>query len=61
MMTYEIAEYKYACHLRDKGYVGELPYPSPKHSKMDEEGNWLLINREGHKLAKVFIGGKVIA
>ena len=29
--------------------------------EMDEEGNWLLINREGHKLAKVFIGGKVIA
>ena len=58
MMTYEIAEYKYACHLRDKGYVGELPYPSPKHSKMDEEGNWLLINREAINLQKYLLAEK---
>ena len=61
-MHYELAEYKYICNKRDKGVVGELIYPAPPPiSKQDDEGNWLLITEDGHKLAKVFKSGKVIA
>ena len=61
-MTYEIAEYKYATHMKSVyGLVGDIEYPSRKHSQQDSEGNWLLISYNGHKMGKVLKNGKVIA
>ena len=61
-MTYEIAEYKYATHMKSVyGLVGDIEYPSRKHSQQDSEGNWILVSYNGHKMGKVLKNGKVIA
>ena len=61
-MTYEIAEYKYATHMKSVyGLKGDIEYPSKKHSQQDSEGNWLLISYNRNKMAKVLKNGKVIA
>jgi len=61
-MTYEIAEYKYATHMKSVyGLVGDIEYPSRKHSQQDSEGNWILVSYSGHKMGKVLTNGKVIA
>jgi hypothetical protein len=61
-MTYEIAEYKYATHMKSVyGLVGDIEYPSRKHSQQDSEGNWILVSYNGHKMGKVLTNGKVIA
>jgi len=60
-MTFEMAEYKYYCYLRDKEYVGELPYADKNTSMQTPEGDWLLKDSQGHKIAVVLKDGKVIA
>ena len=61
-MTYEIAEYKYIIHMREvHGLIGEIDYPSEKHSQKDSEGNWLLMDYNSSKMAKVLTSGKIIA
>ena len=61
-MSYEIAEYKYATHMKSVyGLVGDIEYPSRKHSQQDSEGNWILVSYNGHKMGKVLKNGKVIA
>ena len=61
-MAYEIAEYKYATHMKSVyGLVGDIEYPSRKHSQQDSEGNWILVSYNGHKMGKVLTNGKVIA
>ena len=59
-MTYEMAEHKYNCSLRDRGYIGELPYASKETSKNTEEGDWILKDQYGDKLAVVTINGRII-
>ena len=59
-MTYEMAEHKYHCSLRDKGYIGELPYASKVTSKNTEEGDWILKDQYGDKLAVVTKNGRII-
>lgn len=59
-MHYELAEYKWVCHLRDSGYIGMIDYPDKKSSKMDPEGNWILIKADGEKVGKVFKDGKIV-
>jgi hypothetical protein len=61
-MTYEIAEYKYATHMKSVyGLVGDIEYPSRKHSQQDCDGNWILVSYNGNKMGKVLTNGKVIA
>jgi hypothetical protein len=59
-MTYEMAENKYHCYLRDRGYIGELPYASKETSKNTEEGDWILKDQYGDKLAVVTKNGRII-
>ena len=56
-----MAEYKYYCYLRDKEYVGELPYADKNTSMQTPEGDWLLKDSQGRKIAVVLKDGKVIA
>ena len=59
-MTFEMAEHKYHCSLRDKGYIGELPYASREISIQTPEGDWLLKDQYGEKLAVVTKNGRVL-
>ena len=59
-MTFEMAEYTNNCHLRDSGYVGELPYADKNSSMQTPEGDWLLKDSQGHKIAVVSKDGKII-
>ena len=59
-MTFEMAEYTNNCHLRDSGYVGELPYADKSTSMQTREGDWLLKDSQGHKIAVISKDGKVI-
>lgn len=59
-MTFEMAEYTNNCHLRDNGYVGELPYADKNTSMQTPEGDWLLKDSQGHKIAVISKDGKVI-
>ena len=60
IMTYEMAEHKYHCSLRDKGYIGELPYASRETSIQTTEGDWILKDQYGDKLAVVTKNGRII-
>ena len=61
-MSYEIAEYKYINHMKDRyGLRGDLEYPSRTRSAKDYDGNWLLISPKGVKMGKVFKNGSIIA
>ena len=55
-----MAENKYHCYLRDRGYIGELPYASRETSKNTEEGDWILKDQYGDKLAVVTKNGRII-
>ena len=55
-----MAEYTNNCHLRDNGYVGELPYADKNTSMQTPEGDWLLKDSQGHKIAVISKDGKVI-
>jgi hypothetical protein len=59
-MTYEMAEHKYHCSLRDRGYIGELPYASRETSIQTTEGDWILKDQYGDKLAVVTKNGRII-
>ena len=59
-MTFEMAEYKYYCYLRDSGYVGELPYADKNTSMQTPEGDWLLKDGQGDKIAVISKDGKII-
>ena len=41
-MHFEKADYLHRCHLRDSGYIGELPYADKELSMQTPEGDWLL-------------------
>ena len=55
---------KYYSHLKwrntDSGYVGELPYADKNTSMQTPEGDWLLKDSQGHKIAVISKDGKVI-
>ena len=51
-INYEMAQYKYICFLRDRGDVGELPYPDEEKSSQTGN-NWLLRDHNGKLLANV--------
>jgi len=59
-MSYEMAEHKYHCSLRDRGYIGELPYASKETSILTTEGDWILKDQYGDKLAVVTKNGRII-
>ena len=59
-MSFEMAEHKYHCSLRDKGYIGELPYASRETSMQTPEGDWLLKDQYGDKLAVVTKNGRIV-
>ena len=51
-INYEMAQYKYICFLRDRGDVGELPYPDEE--KSSHTGNdWILRDHSGKLLAYI--------
>ena len=59
-LTYAMAEYKYACHLRDNlGHTGEIIYPNKDASKQDRDGTWLLLTITGERLGTVSPNGTV--
>ena len=58
-ITYAMAEYQYACHLRDNGHQGEIIYPHEASSKLLEDGSWLLLTITGERLGTVSPNGTV--
>lgn len=59
-LTYAMAEYRYACHLRDTlGHTGEIIYPSEANSKQQTCGTWLLLTITGERLGTVSPNGTV--
>ena len=46
-ITYAMAEYAYASHLRDNGHTGEIIYPNKDTSKQQTDGSWLLLTITG--------------
>ena len=59
-LTYAMAEYRYACHLRDTlRHTGEIIYPNKDASKQDRDGSWLLITITGERLGTVSPNGTV--
>jgi len=59
-LTYVMAEYKYACYIRDelKG-SGPILYPSEQASKQQTDGSWLLLTITGERLGTVSPNGTV--
>jgi hypothetical protein len=59
-LTYAMAEYRYACHLRDTlGHTGEIIYPNKDTSKQHTDGSWLLLTITGERLGTVSPSGTV--
>ena len=59
-LTYEMAEYRYVCYLRDTlGHTGEIIYPNKDMSKQDRDGVWLLLTITGERLGTVSPNGTV--
>ena len=58
-ITYAMAEYAYASHLRDNGHQGEIIYPHEASSKLLEDGSWLLLTITGERLDTVSPNGTV--
>ena len=59
-LSYDMAEYKYVCHLRDHfGLVGEIEYPNEQASKQHTDGSWLLLTITGERLGTVSPNGTV--
>ena len=58
-ITYAMAEYQYACHLRDNGHTGEIIYPNKDTSKQQTDGSWLLLTITGERLGTVSPNGTV--
>ena len=59
-ITFGMAEYQYACHLRDNlGHTGEIIYPNEANSKQHTDGSWLLITITGERLGTVSPNGTV--
>jgi len=54
-----MAEYQYACHLRDSGHTGEIIYPNKDTSKQQTDGSWLLLTITGERLGTVSPNGTV--
>ena len=59
-MNLTMAENKYHCYLRDRGFIGELPIADRNTSMKSPQGDWLLKDSQGHKIAVVSKDGKVI-
>ena len=57
-INYEMAQYKYICFLRDRGDVGELPYPDEEKSSQTGN-NWILRDHNGVQLAYINENGFV--
>ena len=57
-INYEMAQYKYICFLRDRGDVGELPYPDEEKSSQTGN-NWILRDYNGVQLAYINENGFV--
>ena len=57
-INYEMAQYKYICFLRDRGDVGELPYPD-KEKSSQTGNNWILRDHNGAQLAYINENGFV--
>jgi len=60
IMHFEKADYLHRCHLRDSGYIGELPYADKEQSILTPEGDWLLKDHYGEKIAVVTKNGRVL-
>lgn len=58
-ITYAMAEYAYASHLRDNGHTGEIIYPDKASSKQQTCGTWLLLTITGERLGTVSPNGTV--
>jgi hypothetical protein len=58
-ITYAMAEYQYASHLRDNGHTGEIIYPDKASSKQHTDGSWLLLTITGERLGTVSPNGTV--
>ena len=59
-ITYVMAEYKYACYIRDElKESGPILYPSEQASKQHRDGTWLLLTIEGGRLGTVSPNGTV--
>lgn len=59
-ITFGMAEYQYACYLRDNlGHTGEIIYPNKDTSKQDTDGSWLLLTITGERLGTVSPNGTV--
>ena len=58
-ITYAMAEYQYACYLRDGGHTGEIIYPNKDTSKQHTDGSWLLLTITGERLGTVSLNGTV--
>ncbi len=59
LITYAMAEYQYASHLRDNGHTGEIIYPNKDTSKQQTDGSWLLLTITGERLGTVSPNGTV--
>ena len=59
-ITFAMAEFSYARHLRDElGHTGEIIYPNKDTSKQHTDGSWLLITITGERLGTVSPNGTV--
>lgn len=58
-MNYVMAEFAYCNYLRDNGHNTEIEYPCPETSTQSSDGQWLLVNKQGNKLATVYTNGRV--
>jgi hypothetical protein len=59
-ITFAMAEFSYAKHLRDElGHTGEIIYPDKASSKQQTDGTWLLLTITGERLGTVSPNGTV--
>ena len=60
LITYAMAEYAYASHLRDNlKHEGEIIYPHQPSCRLLEDGSWLLLTITGERLGTVSPNGTV--
>ena len=57
--SFEMAQYKYKCHMYDVYQMSSVEYPDRKNSYQDKDGNWILCNHRDNYVCMVRPCGRV--
>lgn len=60
-LTFEMAQYKYKCHMYDVYRQSNVEYPAKEKSYKDEKtGAWILCDHTDHYICHVKPSGRVV-